>query len=47
MAGDLLNLATVGINRVQDLPENLQWIFVTTALAQQSLLPSSEFSESK
>ena len=27
MAGDLLNLATAGTNRVQDLPENLQWIF--------------------
>ena len=26
MAGDLLNLATAGTNRVQDLPENLQWI---------------------
>ena len=27
MASDLLNLATAGTNRVQDLPENLQWIF--------------------
>ena len=27
MAGDLLNLATAGTHRVQDLPENLQWIF--------------------
>ena len=26
MAGDLLNLATAGTNRVQDLPENLQGI---------------------
>ena len=26
MASDLLNLATAGTNRVQDLPENLQWI---------------------
>lgn len=25
MAGDLLNLETAGTNRVQDLPENLQW----------------------
>ena len=27
MAGDLRNLATAGTNRVQDLLENLQWIF--------------------
>ena len=27
MAGDLLNLATAGTNKVQDLFENLQWIF--------------------
>ena len=36
MASDLLNLATAGTNRVQDLPENLQWIFKENANQNES-----------
>ena len=36
MAGDLLNLATAGTNRIQDLPKNIQWIFKEDANQNES-----------